>query len=80
MADGDIQHTSEPLTQDAVLLLLRQACVEAGGQAAWAAQVGISGGYVCEVLRGRRTLSDRVLRGLGLQRGEPTFVQRSVLS
>lgn len=79
MADGDSQHRAEPLTRDAVLVLLRQACVDAGGQSAWAARVGISGAYVCEVLRGRRTLSDRVLRGLGLQKGEPTFVQRSVL-
>lgn len=59
-----------------VLNRLRAACTGAGGVAAWARRHGLSHQYVGDVLHGRRGLGDGVLRPLGLQRAEPTFVAR----
>ena len=59
-----------------VLDRLRAACTGAGGVAAWARRHGLSHQYVGDVLHGRRGLGDGVLRPLGLQRAEPTFVVR----
>ena len=59
-----------------VLDRLRAACAGAGGVAAWARRHGLSHQYVGDVLHGRRGLGDGVLRPLGLQRAEPTFVPR----
>lgn len=49
---------------------LRRACREAGGQKAWAAEHGIAPQHVCDVLAGRREMSDRILGALGFRRVE----------
>lgn len=47
---------------------LRQACVEAGSQRAWALRHGFSSPYVSDVLSGRREISDNLARALGYRR------------
>lgn len=66
---------TEPLLEEEVVARLRAACVEAGGQSAWAAVHGVSAPYVHDVCRGRRGPGESVLRGLGLQR-EVRYVPR----
>lgn len=65
------------LREEDVVARLREACVEAGGQSAWAVAHGVSVPYVHDVCRGRRGPGDSVLRGLGLQR-EVRYVPREV--
>lgn len=67
---------SELLTTEDVLLKLREACALAGGKARWARRHGVSDVYVGDVLHKRRGPGDAILRGLGLQKAEPTFVAR----
>lgn len=64
------------LHSDEVLLLLKAACRDAGGQTRWARQHGLSHPYVGDVLHGRRGLGDSILRALGLQKAHPTYVTR----
>lgn len=64
------------IQREAVVDRLRAACAGAGGQAAWSRQNGVSVSYVHDVLQGRREPGDLVLRPLGLQRAEPTYVPR----
>jgi DNA-binding transcriptional regulator YdaS (Cro superfamily) len=59
---------SEVYTTAEALALLRQACQAAGSQTAWAARVGVSDQYVCDVLRGRRELGKKLATALGLIR------------
>lgn len=56
------------MTKEQVIAALRQACVSAGSQGAWAAAHGVSPTYVSDTLSGRRDLSDKVLAALGLER------------
>ncbi|CAA2155408.1 hypothetical protein MBRA_01053 [Methylobacterium brachiatum] len=66
---------SASLTEEEVVARLRAACVEAGGQTAWAAAHGLSVPYVNDVVRRRRGPAARILEGLGLQR-EVRYVPR----
>ncbi|TXN69149.1 helix-turn-helix domain-containing protein [Methylobacterium sp. WL18] len=59
-----------------VILKLKTACADAGGQTNWAKSQGISAQYVSDVLHGRRPPANAILRGLGLQRAEPMYVPR----
>jgi hypothetical protein len=76
MAETNTLRSEAPLRGDEVLQRLRQACREAGSQKAWAYSAGLSESFVGDVLGGRRPLSDNVLRGLGLQRAEVSYVPR----
>ena len=49
---------------------LRRACVQAGGQKAWAEAHRIAPQHVNDVLSCRREISDRVLAALGRRRVE----------
>lgn len=51
-----------------VFVLIRSACREAGGQAAWAAANGMSAAYVSDVLNSRREPGPKVLAALGLRK------------
>ncbi|SDM31768.1 hypothetical protein SAMN05216360_101537 [Methylobacterium phyllostachyos] len=66
---------SASLTEEEVVDRLRAACVEAGGQTAWAAAHGLSVPYVNDVVRKRRGPAARILEGLGLVR-EVRYVPR----
>jgi hypothetical protein len=50
-----------------VRALLAAATSAAASQAAWARGQGISAGYVCDVLRGRKEPGPKILKALGLQ-------------
>lgn len=65
------------MTKEQVLAALRQACVTAGSQDAWAAAHGVSPTYVADTLGGRRGPSGKVLAALGLER---VIVYRDVRS
>lgn len=56
------------LTGAEAVAILRSACAAAGGQSAWAARHGFSPQYVCDVLRGRRDVSEALANALGLVR------------
>ena len=47
---------------------LRKACRDAGGQGAFAASIGISPQYLCDLLMARREPTDRILNPLGFRR------------
>ena len=48
--------------------VLRAACTAAGGQRAWAFAHSIPAGQVCDVLRGRREMSEPIANALGYVR------------
>lgn len=52
-------------TQADLLAILRSACDRAGGQQAWATAHGFSPQYVCDVLKGRRDVSEAMANALG---------------
>lgn len=56
------------LTEQDVLEQLRTAVRAAGNQQAYAAQIGISGQYLSDVLRGRREIGSKILDVLGLEK------------
>jgi DNA-binding transcriptional regulator YdaS (Cro superfamily) len=56
------------LDSDGVRALMRQACNEAGTQKAWAEKIGVSPGFVSDILKGGREPSGAVLRAPGLER------------
>ena len=58
---------TQPADTKAVLALLRERVGAAGSHRAWAASVGLSHTYVCEVSRGDKPPGPRVLAALGLQ-------------
>lgn len=60
-----------------LIAILRSACAAAGGQQAWARAHGFSPQYVCDVLRGRRDVSEAMANALGFLR-EVRFVPFSV--
>lgn len=68
--------STRELRSDDVLLLLREACAAAGGQTRWARQHGLSHAYVGDVIHSRRGPGDSILRALGLQKADPTYVLR----
>lgn len=47
---------------------LRNACREAGGQAAFAEKVGVTPSFVCAVLNARRQPTDAMLARIGVKR------------
>lgn len=60
---------SAPLISAAdVRARLAAACVEAGSQKAWAAAHGVSGAYLCDVLKGNREPGESILFAMGLVR------------
>lgn len=59
---------SAPATQPEVIAILRSRCAAAGGQQAWARRFGFSPQYVCDVLKGRRDVSEAVANALGFVR------------
>lgn len=56
------------MTEQEVIERLRVAVDEAGGQRAFARAHGFSVAYVNDVLRGKRTLSVRMLATIGVRR------------
>lgn len=56
------------MTEQEVIERLRLAIQAAGGQRAFARAHGLSVGYINDVLRSKRTLSDRVLATIGIRR------------
>lgn len=54
------------MTEAQAVALLRKMCAEAGGQAAWARAHDISPQWVCDILAGRRAITDRVAKALDL--------------
>jgi hypothetical protein len=56
------------ITENDMRNILRQRCAEVGGQRAWSRINGISGQYVCDVLSGRKHVSDRLAKSLGYDR------------
>lgn len=64
---------SRPLTPADVRRVLKASCDAAGGQRAWAARHGVSKELVSNAILGRRALSPRILRPLGLQAREPSY-------
>jgi hypothetical protein len=65
--------TRNAATQGDLLAILRSECAAAGGQSAWAASKGFSPQYVCDVLKGRRDISEAMANALGFLR-EVRFV------
>lgn len=51
-----------------LIALLRTECVRAGGVRAWARRKGFSAGTVCDVLSGRRDMSEAMANALGFVR------------
>ena len=56
------------LTEKQLRKILREECRKAGSQKAWAEARDISGGYVGDVLHGRREPGEKVLAALGYRR------------
>jgi DNA-binding transcriptional regulator YdaS (Cro superfamily) len=56
------------MTEKQALERLQQSVKAAGGQKAWAARHGVSPQFVCDVLHGRRGLTDTICQALGLIR------------
>lgn len=55
------------ITAEKALLRLARECALAGGQQEWAWQHGLSPQYVCDALKGRRSLGPSLTRALGLR-------------
>lgn len=62
------------MTEQEVIEMLKAAVDAAGGQRAFARLHGLSAGYVNDVLRGKRGLSDRILKTIGVKRYVQTIV------
>jgi DNA-binding transcriptional regulator YdaS (Cro superfamily) len=56
------------MSEEQALERLRLAVKKAGGQKAWANQHGVSPQFVCDVLKGRRGLTDTICQAIGLIR------------
>jgi hypothetical protein len=69
--------TRNAATQADLLAILRSECAAAGGQQAWARAHGFSPQYVCDVLKGRRDISEAMGNALGFMR-EVRFVPFSI--
>ena len=55
-------------TPEALIDRLRRVIAEAGSQDAAAKQLGISGAYLCDVMKRRREPGKKLLDGLGYRR------------
>ena len=60
-----------------LLAILRAACVAAGGIRAWARANDVSSGHVCDVLAGRKEISEEMGNRLGFLK-EVRFVPFSI--
>lgn len=60
-------------TMQEVVDLLRRACVESGGQSAWATKNGVSPQFVNDVLQCRREPGKLITRALGLVENPRTW-------
>jgi len=56
------------MTEQEVRERLRDAIAELGGQRAFAEKYKFSTAYVSDVVRGRRELSERILRAIAIER------------
>lgn len=56
------------LSESDIRNVLRHRCEAAGGQKSWAIDHGVSPQYVCDILRGRKEVSERVAALLGYDR------------
>lgn len=56
------------ITEEALRCLLREAAKQEGGLRAFAKRHGMTAPYLCNVIKGRRHVSDRAVRTLGLRR------------
>lgn len=56
------------LSVDDVRALMRRQIETTGGQSKWAQAVGVTQGYVSEVLRGGRAPGADILKALGVER------------
>ena len=56
------------LDEKDVLRLLREDVDKAGGQSAWARQMGVDRVYLNKVLRGKRPLSAKIIQALRLKK------------
>jgi hypothetical protein len=63
------------MTRVELIEMLRGACAEAGGNAAWARRHCVTRVYVHEVLKGKKQPGPAIYRAFGLKavRGEITF-------
>jgi hypothetical protein len=56
------------VNSESVRLMLRTACSDVGGRKYFAAKVGVSQQYICDVLLGRKEPGKKILQALGLER------------
>jgi len=56
------------MTEAEALERLHQSVKKAGGQKAWAQKHGVSPQFVCDVLHGRRGLTETICQAIGLIR------------
>lgn len=56
------------MNEQDVIERLRAAVEQAGGQRAFARSIGVTAAYVNDMLRGRRTVGEKVLTTLGIER------------
>jgi len=55
------------LTESQILEILRNECVEAGSQRAWADKHNLAPSFVNDVLKGKRGVTERILDALGYE-------------
>ena len=55
-------------TPDQMRTILRKACETAGSQRQWASKHAFSEQYVCDILLGRREISEQIAKALGYKR------------
>lgn len=55
-------------TEDELREILQDAVIKAGSQQAFAGKAGISQQYLSDLIKGRRTPGDTVLKALGLRK------------
>lgn len=55
------------MTNDQLRDLLRKECLKAGEQKAWAERYGVNRNEICDMIRGRRKVSERVMNILGYE-------------
>lgn len=70
-----LRRRGPPLSTTDVRARLRDDCVRRGGQRAWARVHDVADTYVSGVIAGRAEPGPKILRALGLQKGEPTYIE-----
>jgi plasmid maintenance system antidote protein VapI len=63
-----VSKVTKLLDEKDVLRLLREDVDKAGGQSAWARQMGVDRVYLNKVLRGKRPLSAKIIQALRLKK------------